>query len=146
MSRFDRRLKGVETNNRGPRPGTSSCSLPSSSVPTRGMLGGMLYNSSNTLLTRQNSQNTRVNTRIPNQQRSRTVNGVELLKRQGDKITILEQRLEELERNYVENLSRMEVNIQEKDRLFNLMTGEYKEEMKKMRDYIKTLHQKPNNH
>lgn len=148
MSRFDRRLKGVETNSGGVRPGTASCSLPASSVPSRGMLGGMLYNNRNTLLTRQNSQtNRRVsqpvrqNTPVPQQQTTR-INGVAVLKDHDDKIKRLEDRLQELENNYIINLSRMEQKIQEKDKLFNLMTGDYKQEMKKMRDYIKTLHQK----
>lgn len=148
MSRFDRRLKGVETNSNGVRPGTASCSLPASSVPSRGMLGGMLYNNRNTLLTRQNnltsrrmSQPVRQNTTVPQQQTSR-INGVAVLKDHDDKIKRLEDRLQELENNYVINLSRMEQKIQEKDKLFNLMTGDYKQEMKKMRDYIKTLHQK----
>ena len=56
MSRFDRRLKGVEKKSGGPRPGTASCSLPASSVPSRSMLGGMLYNNNNTLLSRQNNR------------------------------------------------------------------------------------------
>ena len=149
MSRFDRRLKGVETNSNGPRPGTASCSLPASSVPSRGMLGGMLYNNRNTLLTRQNSQTSRrmsqppvtQNTRVPQQQTTR-INGVAVLKDHDDKIKRLEDRLQELENNYVINLSKMEQKIQEKDKLFNLMTGDYKQEMKKMRDYIKTLHKK----
>jgi len=149
MSRFDRRLKGLETNSNSARPGTASCSLPASSVPSRGMLGGMLYNNSNTLLMRQNRQNTtqnkripQQNRRIPQQQSTKTVNGIAVLKDHEDKIKILENRLQELENNYIINLSRMEQKIQEKDKLFNLMTGDYKEEMKKMRDYLKTLHKK----
>jgi len=156
MSRFDRRLKGVEKKSGGPRPGTASCSLPASSVPSRSMLGGMLYNNNNTLLSRQNNrqpiknnmsnrQNNRQpiqNTKISRQQSQRSINGVAVLKDHGDKIKRLEDRLQELESNYVINLSKMEQKIQEKDKLFNLMTGDYKEEMRKMREYIKSIHKK----
>lgn len=162
MSRFDRRLKGVEKKSDGSRPGTSSCRLPTSSVHSGSMLGGMLYNS-NTLLTRQNNipsrQNNRTirqnnrqpmqnnmsnrqNTKISRQQSQRGINGVAVLKDHDDKIKRLENRLQELESNYVINLSKMEQKIQEKDKLFSLMRGDYKEEMRKMREYIKSLHQK----
>ena len=156
MSRFDRRLKGVEKKSGGPRPGTASCSLPASSLHSRSMLGGMLYNNNNTLLSRQNNRqpiqnnrqpiqnnmSNRQNTKISRQQSQRSINGVAVLKDHDDKIKRLEDRLQELESNYVINLSKMEQKIQEKDKLFNLMTGDYKEEMRKMREYIKLIHKK----
>ena len=131
MSRYDRRLKGTESSASGPRPGNSSCSLPSSSVPSRGMLGGMLY-----------SRNTQPQVGRPGDVRPNKINGVAVLKKHDDKIARLEQRLEELEKNYVENLSRMEVRLSEREKLFNLRNGEFKTEMKKMKDYIITLKKK----
>lgn len=125
MSRFDRRLKGTGTTGGGPRPGTASCSLPSSATPNSGMLGG----SYSTMQNRKTNSN-------------RTVNGLAVLQRHDQQIIRLEIRLAEIETSYITNLTKMEVKIQEREKVFDLMTGKYNTEMQKMKNYIKTLQEK----
>ena len=124
MSRFDRRLKGTGTTGGGPRPGTASCSLPSSATPNSGMLGGT-YSAMQNRKTNANS--------------NRTVNGLAVLQRHDQQIISLEIRLAEIETSYITNLTKMEVKIQEREKLFDLMTGKYNTEMQKMKNYIKNL-------
>ena len=130
MSRFDRRLKGTGTTGGGPRPGTASCSLPSSSTPNSGMLGGNYSE----------MQNRRINSNRTNA--SRTVNGLAVLQRHDQQIVRLESRLAEIETTYITNLTKMEVKMQEREKVFDLMTGKYNTEMQKMKNYIKSLQEK----
>ncbi len=117
MNRMERRIAGRD----GPRPGVAACSLPSQAVISgRTMLtgGSSLYQSS--------SQNQ------SQSQNVRQVNGLEILRNQGDKINRLENKIEQLESMQVMNISGMKRDI-------DLINSGYNETMSKLKEYIKSL-------
>jgi predicted RNase H-like nuclease (RuvC/YqgF family) len=115
MNRMERRIAGRD----GPRPGVAACSLPSQTVTSgQTMLSGgsSLYQSS--------SQNQNQNVR--------QVNGLEILRNQGDRINRLENKIEQLENMQVMNISGMKRDI-------DLINSGYNETMSKLKEYIKSL-------
>ena len=121
QARFARRTGGG-------RPGAPVCNpgQPSNNV---GMLGGTqtLYN---------NPISRPVNTR------QRSVNGLAMLNNQGDRITRLESKLEAIEQQYAMSTSGVELKVDNTVKQINLMNGEYRQQMKIMREYIKKLEEK----
>ena len=113
MNRIERRISGSD----GPRPGVAACSLPSQTVTSgRTMLtgGSSLYQS-------------------PNQdQNVRQVNGLEILRNQGDRINRIENKLDQMESIQVMNISGMKRDI-------DLINSGYNETMSKLKEYIKSL-------
>jgi len=113
MNRIERKIAGRD----GPRPGVAACSLPSQTVtPGRTMLtgGSSLY-------------------QLPSQnQNVRQVNGLEILRSQGDRINRLENKIEQLENMQVMNISGMKRDI-------DILNSGYNETMSKLKEYINSL-------
>jgi hypothetical protein len=120
-SRFARRTGGG-------RPGAPVCN-PGEPANNVGMLGGAqtLYN---------NPSSRPVNTR------QRTVNGLEILNNQGDRINRLERKLEQIEQQYAISTSGVELKVDNTAKKIDLVKGEYIHQMKIMRSYIKQLEEK----
>ena len=110
------------------RPGAPVCN-PGQPANNVGMLGGTptLYN---------NPISRPVNTR------QRTVNGLAILNNQGDRITRLERKLEAIEQQYAISTSGVELKVDNTAKQIDLINGEYKQQMKIMRAYIKQLEEK----
>jgi hypothetical protein len=121
QARFARRTSGG-------RPGAPVCN-PGQPANNVGMLGGTqkLYN---------NPISRPVNTR------QRTVNGLAILNNQGDRITRLERKLEAIEQQYALSTSGVELKVDNTAKQIDLINGEYKQQMKIMRAYIKQLEEK----
>ena len=121
QARFARRTGGG-------RPGAPVCN-PGQPANNVGMLGGTqtLYN---------NPISRPVNTR------QRSVNGLAMLNNQGDRITRLESKLEAIEQQYAISTSGVELKVDNTVKQINLMNGEYRQQMKIMREYIKKLEEK----
>jgi len=121
QARFARRTGGG-------RPGAPVCN-PGQPANNVGMLGGTqtLYN---------NPVSRPVNTR------QRSVNGLALLNNQGDRITRLERKLEAIEQQYAISTSGVELKVDNTAKQIDLMNGEYRQQMKIMRAYIKQLEEK----
>ena len=121
QARFARRTSGG-------RPGAPVCN-PGQPANNIGMLGGTqtLYN---------NPISRPVNTR------QRTVNGLAILNNQGDRITRLERKLEAIEQQYALSTSGVELKVDNTAKQIDLINGEYKQQMKIMRAYIKQLEEK----
>ena len=121
QSRFARRTGGG-------RPGAPVCN-PGQPANNVGMLGGTqtLYN---------NPISRPVNTS------QRIVNGLAMLNNQGDRITRLESKLEAIEQQYAMSTSGVELKVDNTAKQINLMNGEYRQQMKIMREYIKQLEEK----
>ena len=122
QARFARRTGGG-------RPGAPVCN-PGQPLNGVGMLSGTstLYNNSSRIQTRNTTQ--------------RTVNGLALLNNQGDRITRLERKLEAIEQQYALSTSGVELKVNNTARQIDLMNGEYRQQMKLMRSYIKQLEEK----
>ena len=67
-----------------------------------------------------------------------------LLQNQGDRLSRLEQKLEQLEQQYAISTSTVDVKVSETANKIDLINGEYREQMKIMRQYIKELEAKLN--
>ena len=121
QARFARRTGGG-------RPGAPVCN-PGQPANNVGMLGGTqtLYN---------NPVSRPVNTR------QRSVNGLALLNNQGDRMTRLERKLEAIEQQYAISTSGVELKVDNTAKQIDLMNGEYRQQMKIMRAYIKQLEEK----
>ena len=121
QARFARRTGGG-------RPGAPVCN-PGQPANNVGMLGGTqtLYN---------NPISRPVNTR------QRSVNGLAMLNNQGDRITRLESKLEAIEQQYAMSTSGVELKVDNTAKKIDLMNGEYRQQMKIMREYIKQLEEK----
>ena len=121
QARFARRTGGG-------RPGAPVCN-PGQPANNVGMLGGTqtLYN---------NPISRPVNTR------QRSVNGLALLNNQGDRITRLERKLEAIEQQYALSTSGVELKVDNTAKQIDLINGEYRQQMKIMRAYIKQLEEK----
>ena len=124
QARFARRTGGG-------RPGAPVCN-PGQPLNGVGMLSGTstLYNNSSRIQTRNTTQ--------------RTVNGLALLNNQGDRITRLERKLEAIEQQYALSTSGVELKVDNTAKQINLINGEYRQQMKLMRAYIKELEGKIN--
>ncbi len=122
QARFSRRTSGG-------RPGAPVCN-PGQPANNVGMLGGTksLYNNAAS-----------VNTRRSNQ---RTVNGLAILNSQGDRIGRLERKLELIEHQYAISTSNVDLKVDNTVKKIDLINGEYKQQMKIMRAYIKQLEEK----
>ena len=123
QARFARRTSGA-------RPGAAVC-RPGQPANAVGMLSGTapLYNNAASVPSRN----------VSNQ---RTVNGLAILNNQGDRITRLERKLEQIEQQYAISTSGVELKVDNTAKQIDLMNGEYKKTMKMMRDYIKELEEK----
>lgn len=121
QARFSRRTGGG-------RPGAPVCN-PGQPANNVGMLGGTqtLYN---------NPISRPVNTR------QRSINGLAMLNNQGDRITRLESKLEAIEQQYAMSTSGVELKVENTAKQINLMNGEYRKQMKIMREYINQLEEK----
>ena len=126
MNRIERRIAGTN----GARPGAPVCNPGQPSQNSRGMLGSKSH------LYQTPQQRIGSNTR--------RVNGLALLQNQGDRISRLEQKLEQLEQRYAISTSTVDVKVSETASKIDLMNGEYKQQMKIMRQYIKELEAKLN--
>ena len=114
---MEKRIAGRD----GPRPGVAACSLPSQTVTSgRTMLAGgsSLYQSRNQV-------------QVQNQN-VRQVNGLEILRNQGDRINRIENKLDQMESMQVMNISGMKRDI-------DLINSGYNETMSKLKEYIKSL-------
>ena len=125
MNRIERRIG--RTN--GARPGVAVCK-PGSPQNNRGMLGGssQLYKT--------------VRERRETQQRARQVNGLAILQSQGDRISRLEQKLEQLEQMNIINISRRDAELKKKDKTIDLMNQDFRTTMGELRAHIKELQTK----
>ena len=123
QARFSRRTGGG-------RPGAPVCN-PGQPANNIGMLGGThaLYKNA-----------ARVNNRTASNQR--TVNGLAILNSQGDRIDRLERKLEAIEQQYALSTSGVELKVDNTAKQIDLINGEYKQQMKIMRAYIKQLEEK----
>jgi len=112
----------------GGRPGAPVCN-PGEPANNVGMLRGAqtLYN---------NPISRPVNTR------QRTVNGLAILNNQGDRINRLERKLEQIEKQYAISTSGVELKVDNTAKKIDLVNGEYRQQMKTMRSYIKQLEEK----
>ena len=119
QARFARRTGGG-------RPGAPVCN-PGQPVSNIGMLGGSkkLYKSTPA----------NVGTR-------RTVNGIAMLNSQGDRITRLERKLEQIEEQYAISTSGVELKVDNTSKKLDLVNGQYRQQMRLMREYIKQLEEK----
>ena len=124
MNRIERRIAGTN----GARPGAPVCNPGQPAQNGRGMLG------SSSQLYQTPQQRISSNTR--------TVNGLTLLQNQGGRISRLEQKLEQLEERYAISTSTVDVKVSETASKIDLMNGEYKQQMRIMRQYIKELEAK----
>ena len=124
MNRIERRV-----GKSGVRPGAAVCK-PGSPQNNRGMLGGssQLYQ---TVRERQDSQ-----------RRARQVNGLAILQAQGDRISRLEQKLEQLEQTYIINISKKDAELKNKDKTIDLMNKDFRTTMAELRGYMKELQTK----
>lgn len=123
MNRIEKRLDG-------PRPGVAACSMPGKAVVNNGrrMLGShsSLYNSYQKVSNRQvGRQYIRQPTKTGSNQEAR-------LKR-------LETKLQQVEQNQALSQSGIENKLSENDSTIDLMRGEYRGQLKVMRDYIQAL-------
>ena len=126
MSRFDRRMKGSSSRNDGPRPGTSSCSLPASSVSNnRRMLGGNFLN----------RQPVQVSQR-------KIINGTRMLQTHEEKISRLENKIENIETNIAVNVSGNSIETETILKKMDLLTSGFNDQMGVLRKYIKSLEEK----
>ena len=129
MNRIERRIAGTN----GARPGAPVCSPGQPNQVGRGMLG------SRSQLYQTPQQRIGSNTR-----NTRTINGLALLQHQGDRISRLEQKLEQLENEYALSTTKIDFKVSKTASKIDLMNGEYKQQMKIMRQYIKELEAKLN--
>ena len=121
MNRIERRV-----GKSGVRPGAAVCK-PGNPQNNRGMLGGssQLYQ---TVRERQDSQ-----------RRARQVNGLAMLQAQGDRISRLEQKIQQLEQMNVMNISRTDAELKNKDKTIDLMNKGFRTTMNELRDHINEL-------
>ena len=124
MNRIERRV-----GKSGARPGAAVCK-PGSPQSNRGMLGGssQLYQ---TVRERQDSE-----------RRARQVNGLAMLQAQGDRISRLEQKIQQLEQMNIMNISRTDAELKNKDKTIDLMNQGFRTTMNELRDHIKELQTK----
>lgn len=124
MNRIEKRLSD------GPRPGSAACSIPGKAIVNNGrrMLGShsSLYNSYQKLSNRQVS---RQYIRQPTKTGSN----------QEDRLKILETKLQQIEQKQALSQSGIENKLSENDSTIDLMRGEYRGQLKAMRDYIQSL-------
>jgi len=122
QARFARRTSGG-------RPGAPVCN-PGQPANNVGMLRGTksLYNNAASVPTRRSNQ--------------RTVNGLAILNNQGDRINRLERKLEQIEQQYAISTSGVELKVDNTAKKIDLVNGEYRQQMKIMRSYIKQLEEK----
>lgn len=113
----------------GSRPGAPVCN-PGQPANNVGMLGGAqsLYNNAASVPTRRSNQ--------------RTVNGLAILNNQGDRINRLERKLELIEQQYAISTSNVDLKVDSTVHKIDLINGEYKKQMRIMREYIKELEEK----
>ena len=125
MNRIERRIAGTN----GSRPGAPVCK-PGSPQNNRGMLGSgsQLYQT--------------VRERKESQRNVKRINGLAVLQSQGDRITRLEQRLEQFEHNQAIIMSKMEIKSGNNEARINLMQGDFKTTMKELRAHIKEIQTK----
>ena len=126
MNRIERRIAGTN----GARPGAPVCNPGKPAQNGRGMLG------SRSQLYQTPQQRIGSNTR--------TVNGLALLQNQGDRISRLEQKLEQLENQYALSTTKIDFKVSKTASKIDLMNGEYKQQMRIMKQYIKELEAKLN--
>ena len=121
---MERRIAGTN----GARPGAPVC-RPGTPQNNVGMLGrgSTLYQSPSQ---RKSSQNVR------------QINGLEILQNQGDRISRLELKIEQLEQMNVMNMSKTEAQLKKKDKTIDLMNGEFRTTMKELRTHIIELQTK----
>ena len=124
MNRIERRV-----GKSGVRPGAAVCK-PGNPQNNRGMLGGssQLYQ---TVRERQDSQ-----------RRARQVNGLAMLQAQGDRISRLEQKIQQLEQMNVVNISRTDAELKNKDKTIDLMNKGFRTTMNELKDHINELQRK----
>ena len=124
MNRIERRVGKSRV-----RPGTAVCK-PGNPQNNRGMLGGssQLYQ---TVKERQDSQ-----------RKARQLNGVAMLKAQGDRIARLEQKIQQLEQMNIMNISRTDAELKNKDKTIDLMNKGFRTTMNELRGHINELQTK----
>jgi hypothetical protein len=124
MNRMERRIAGKN----GARPGAPVC-RPGTPQNNVGMLGrgSTLYQSSSQ---RKSSQNVR------------QINGLEILQNQGDRISRLELKIEQLEQMNIMNISRTDAELKNKDKTIDLMNKGFRTTMNELRGHINKLQTK----
>ena len=116
-------MSRITGSNGGPRPGQAFCRINNKdNEPQASMLGGAgLYSNNRSL------------------QNNAKINGVQMLLSNSDKITRLQSKLDQIENINVINISSLENKMNKQEKLINLITGDYKEQINTMRNYIKSL-------
>jgi len=121
MNRIEKRLAD------GPRPGVAVCSMPGKAVMDNGrtMLGSSssLYNSST---------------------RKQYIRQPSHFKPREDRLKRLEIKLQQVEKNQSLSKSDIESKLSQNENNIDLMRGEYKGQIKAMKEYIQTLELKIN--
>ena len=125
MNRIERRIAGTNSS----RPGAPVCN-PGNPENSVGMLGSnsQLYQT--------------VRERKESQRNIKRINGLAVLQSHGDRITRLEQRLEQFEHNQAIIMSKMEIKSGNNEARINLMQGDFKTTMKELREHIKEIQTK----
>jgi hypothetical protein len=122
MNRIEKRLSD------GPRPGASACSMPGKAVMATGrtMLGSSSFLYKSTTPTK---QVVRQYIRQP----------APSFKTQEGRLKRLEIKLQQVEQNQALSLSGIESKLSKNDTNIDLIKGEYRSQLKAMRDYIQIL-------
>jgi len=128
MNRIERRIAGT-TN----RPGAPVCN-PGKPVNNVGMLGGTSY-----LYSRQQQLTNKKRSQPISRNNTRQINGVAMLKNQGDRLRRLENKLEQIEKNQAITSSNIDLINDKTTTKIQLMNGSYKKQMIVMKNYIKEL-------
>lgn len=127
MNRIERRIIAGSS---GARPGAAVCK-PGRPENNVGMLGG------STALYKTPQQR--------NASRSRRVNGLAILQNQGNRISRIEEKLNFLEQNQALYSSDLNNRVTKNNNSIELVNGDYKKQMKLMKEYIKKLEAKIEN-
>ena len=126
MNRIEKRISGT-------RPGAPVCNpgKPNNNV---GMLGGYSY-----LSNRQPQLTNKKRSQPISRNNTRQINGVAILKNQGDRLKRLENKLEQIEKNQAIASSNIDLINDKTTTKIELMNGSYKKQMVVMKNYIQEL-------
>ena len=124
MNRIEKRISGT-------RPGAPVCNpgKPNNNV---GMLGGTSYLYQRPPTNKKKSQSISINN-------TKQINGVAILKNQGDRLKRLENKVEQIEKTQAITSSNIGLINDKTTTKIELMNGSYKKQMLVMKNYIKEL-------
>ena len=130
MNRIEKRISDT-------RPGAPVYN-PENTNSTIGMLGGSsyLYQRRRQSVNKQSDKQTSQST---NRNNTKKINGVAILKNQGDRLKRLENKLEQIEKNQAITSSNIDLINDKTTTKIELMNGSYKKQMLVMKNYIKEL-------